>query len=671
MDSQYKPIDPKSESSKDAYNTVFQTLRFIIANPDKGDAAAQMLSKSKVFQERLPSLDLNTRRPSKQARAFFEHLKRYLNMYHPDAGFELGETLRYANSKKAEACILATKHWIKGEIIRYCNGILVELTKEEESKLDDEKDFSIIASERKKKSSIYVGPGRFVNHDCDPNTEFYIQGSRNIVSFQVLKDIEIGEEITCSYGTDYFGDNNCECLCLTCERQKMGAFADKKGKEPAHLNTFDATDNNNPEELQPQSPEIGVRTRGYHRVHSTQNAKQPKNMSTSASSSKTPNSQCQAAPSSKRQAPIVQSQIPNSPRLQQSKSLQSMLKQPPLTQSRSEESMQRCNNKSERTPNFNVHNTRPTNLAHINSQSRSQNGFSTPRIQMHSTGSQHILNQSQFSHENIRQGRFQQSSSLHLSTTNNVQSNHAVNRMSFPWSVSQTVRPGQIVTTGCSFTTSFCVSTTPGNAQPIIIPQHVLEYTAMQASNIRKKASNHRMSVNYLINNEDVEINHPSNQNQPCQNRGCSNINVPDDRICFRCRRHFKIFRINWPMRVLSEEPDEPPIIKKPMLCARKNPPKQDLANKTARKPINKRKRRVEVEEDKEELPDVVMEDVLEVEPLVKGEGDVDEERPLKRKRVENGLGSELRFAKNATVRQAVTNESTAGARKEECRRCG
>lgn len=103
---------------------------------------------------------------------FKEHMERYLDLYSPNAGAEISRTFRYSSSKE-EACLISRKRFTRHEKIEHCTGILVPLSDAEDELLgrDDQTDFSIIFSRRRGVNGLFMGPCRFVNHDCQPNAE--------------------------------------------------------------------------------------------------------------------------------------------------------------------------------------------------------------------------------------------------------------------------------------------------------------------------------------------------------------------------------------------------------------------------------------------------------------------------------------------------------------------
>ncbi|KND00924.1 uncharacterized protein SPPG_09168 [Spizellomyces punctatus DAOM BR117] len=159
-----------------------------------------------------------------QLEDFRDHAKRYLGMYHPAAGYEIAQTSRYKSSGKVEACIIATREFNAGDQIPHCTGVIAELDEDDEEYLVN-RDFSVMFSTKKDCMCLFLGPARFVNHDCDPNCKFILLNERaNLICFKVLRDIKVGEELTTFYGSNYFGEDNKECLCETCERLQKGGF---------------------------------------------------------------------------------------------------------------------------------------------------------------------------------------------------------------------------------------------------------------------------------------------------------------------------------------------------------------------------------------------------------------------------------------------------------------
>ncbi|KAL6705164.1 histone lysine methyltransferase Set9 [Coniothyrium glycines] len=155
---------------------------------------------------------------------FKRHLRRYVHIYMPDCPFEVTTTNRYTITDH-EASVTARRDINPREEIRYLTGVQVAMTEQQEKSLElARKDFSLVYSSRKKTRSLFLGPARFANHDCDPNAKLATKGYEGM-QIVAVKPIDEGEEITVSYGNDYFGDDNEECLCHTCEVRQQNGWA--------------------------------------------------------------------------------------------------------------------------------------------------------------------------------------------------------------------------------------------------------------------------------------------------------------------------------------------------------------------------------------------------------------------------------------------------------------
>ena len=187
-----------------------------IAQPDIANAESALLSMDRVqkFYQKL----------SQPERMYFEgHLRRYLQIYLPECTFDITSTTRY-NLNCEEASTTARCHIPRGSTIPYLGGSKIYITAEEENATTASgKDFSILYSTYKRRNYIFLGPARLVNHDCNANAKLALGGEE--VEVIAMRAIEPGEEITLYYSKHYFGDDNSECLCATCEKEGLNGWA--------------------------------------------------------------------------------------------------------------------------------------------------------------------------------------------------------------------------------------------------------------------------------------------------------------------------------------------------------------------------------------------------------------------------------------------------------------
>ena len=161
------------------------------------------------------------------------HLVRYLEAFQTEnAKFKIEKTYRYAMEGYQGAKIVAGKEVKKGAKISSLRGTTAPISLEQEKALGDRGvDTScVIWSQVSKCQKIISGPTCFINHDCDPNCKFVVL-AKGEICFEATRRIKEGEEMTIDYGSSYFGRDNKDCQCLTCEVQKKGWFKKRKRGE--------------------------------------------------------------------------------------------------------------------------------------------------------------------------------------------------------------------------------------------------------------------------------------------------------------------------------------------------------------------------------------------------------------------------------------------------------
>ncbi|PTB59192.1 hypothetical protein M431DRAFT_75430 [Trichoderma harzianum CBS 226.95] len=191
----------------------------VVVNKDLEAAEKRLLTSVDGLKRYVNGLKLD-----KEKADFVQHLRRYLRIYMPDCPWEVSTTNRYTIVTH-EACVIARRYIKRNETIKYLSGIQINITPEEETEITvRKKDFSIVVSSRKKCTSLFMGPARFANHDCRANAKL-MTTSQSTIEIVASRPIEVGEEITVTYSDCYFGEDNCECLCRTCEKELRNGWA--------------------------------------------------------------------------------------------------------------------------------------------------------------------------------------------------------------------------------------------------------------------------------------------------------------------------------------------------------------------------------------------------------------------------------------------------------------
>merc|ERR1712106_1207529 len=156
-----------------------------------------------------------------------EHIQLYLKMWDPSSGYSIKACDRYSRDgvDGRGGTLIATCPYRRGETIKELKGCIAVMTADQQRQILHEgvNDYSVQYSTNKRQSQLWLGPASFLNHDCKPNAKIESTGPHT-ASVKAITEIRENEEILIFYGKEFFGTDNCDCECRTCERRKMGKF---------------------------------------------------------------------------------------------------------------------------------------------------------------------------------------------------------------------------------------------------------------------------------------------------------------------------------------------------------------------------------------------------------------------------------------------------------------
>ncbi|XP_029340894.1 histone-lysine N-methyltransferase KMT5C-like [Acyrthosiphon pisum] len=146
----------------------------------------------------------------------------YIDACAPSSRFTIERCAMFEEDGGVGAKVMAAKDLKSGTVIQELCGRLV--TVRESFLKPGRNDFSVVYSNFRKKSQLWLGPAAYANHDCESNCDIFFLRS-GVACLRTNRPVRVGEEVTAFYGEHYFGANNAHCLCATCKEKVEGAYA--------------------------------------------------------------------------------------------------------------------------------------------------------------------------------------------------------------------------------------------------------------------------------------------------------------------------------------------------------------------------------------------------------------------------------------------------------------